>query len=180
VLYIQSGARQDVAFYLSRVRVHLAPVRGQNSIRPAAAGLLPPHSLSIDLYDPEIALVYARAVETIARSGGLVTGRAGGHRPTLPRPPHDFADSDLERCTMTYSGSLPSPSRHFEPNWRKCRAARLLGSLGSLTWGLSLGRERTRPTGIGSRALVRFQVGGTCPGPARPPLDAEALCSRPP
>jgi hypothetical protein len=56
---------------------------------------------------------YARAVETIARSGGLVTGRAGGHRPTLPRPPHDSADSDLERCTMTYSGSLPSPSRHF-------------------------------------------------------------------
>jgi hypothetical protein len=36
---------------------------------------------------------------------------------------------------MTYSGPLPSPSRHFESNWRKCRVARLLGSLGSLTWG---------------------------------------------
>jgi hypothetical protein len=33
------------------------------------------------------------AVETITRSGGLVAGRAGGHRPTLPRVPHDFADS---------------------------------------------------------------------------------------
>jgi hypothetical protein len=35
----------------------------------------------------------AAAVETIARSGGLVAGRAGGHRPTLPRAPHDFAGS---------------------------------------------------------------------------------------
>src|SRR5450759_4987499 len=35
----------------------------------------------------------ASAVETIARSGGMVTGRAGGQRSTLPRPPHDFADS---------------------------------------------------------------------------------------
>ena len=35
----------------------------------------------------------AAAVETIARSGGLLAGRAGGHRPTLPRAPHDFADS---------------------------------------------------------------------------------------
>ncbi len=35
----------------------------------------------------------AAAVETIARSGGLVAGRACGHRPTLPRAPHDFADS---------------------------------------------------------------------------------------
>ncbi len=35
----------------------------------------------------------AAAVETIARSGGLVAGRAGGHRPTLLRAPHDFADS---------------------------------------------------------------------------------------
>ena len=35
----------------------------------------------------------AAAVETIARSGGLVAARAGGHRPTLPRAPHDFADS---------------------------------------------------------------------------------------
>ncbi len=35
----------------------------------------------------------AATVETIARSGGLVAGRAGGHRPTLPRAPHDFADS---------------------------------------------------------------------------------------
>ena len=33
------------------------------------------------------------AVETIARGGGLVAGRAGGHRPTLPPAPHDFADS---------------------------------------------------------------------------------------
>ena len=40
----------------------------------------------------------APAVETIVRSGaGLVTGRAGGHRPTLPRPPFDFADSALAR-----------------------------------------------------------------------------------
>jgi hypothetical protein len=38
----------------------------------------------------------AAAVETIARSGGLVAGRAGGHRPTLPRAPHDFADSGTE------------------------------------------------------------------------------------
>ena len=35
----------------------------------------------------------APAVETIARGGGLVAGRAGGHRPTLPPAPHDFADS---------------------------------------------------------------------------------------
>jgi hypothetical protein len=35
----------------------------------------------------------AAAVETIARGGGLVAGRAGGHRPTLPSAPHDFADS---------------------------------------------------------------------------------------
>ena len=35
----------------------------------------------------------ASAIEPIARIGGLVAGRAGGHRPTLPRTPHDFADS---------------------------------------------------------------------------------------
>jgi hypothetical protein len=35
----------------------------------------------------------AAAVETIARGGGLVASRAGGHRSTLPRAPHDFADS---------------------------------------------------------------------------------------
>ncbi len=35
----------------------------------------------------------AAAVETIARSGGPVAGRASGHRPTLPRAPHEFADS---------------------------------------------------------------------------------------
>ena len=35
----------------------------------------------------------AAAVETIARRGRLVAGRAGGHRRTLPRAPQDFADS---------------------------------------------------------------------------------------
>ncbi len=40
-------------------------------------------------------MTLAAAVETIARSGSLVAGRAGGHRPTLPRAPHDFADSAL-------------------------------------------------------------------------------------
>ena len=39
----------------------------------------------------------ASAVETISRTGGLVGGRAGGHRPTLRRTPHDFADS-VQRC----------------------------------------------------------------------------------
>ena len=38
----------------------------------------------------------ASAIETIARIGGLVAGRAGGHHPTLLRAPHDFADSS--RC----------------------------------------------------------------------------------
>ena len=37
----------------------------------------------------------AAAVETITRSGARVAGRAGGHRPTLPRAPHDFADSNF-------------------------------------------------------------------------------------
>jgi hypothetical protein len=40
----------------------------------------------------------AAAVETITRGGGLVAGRAGSHRPTLPRAPHDFADSVYERA----------------------------------------------------------------------------------
>jgi len=39
----------------------------------------------------------AAAVETIARSGGLVAGRAGGHRSTPPRAPHNFADSTRPR-----------------------------------------------------------------------------------
>jgi hypothetical protein len=79
---------------------------------------------------------------------------------------------------MTYRDCALARHVIFEPNWRKCRVARLLGSLGSLTWGLSLGRERTRPTGIRSRALVRLQVGRSCPGPSPPPLDAEALRNR--
>jgi len=54
----------------------------------------------------------AAAVETITRSGRLVAGRASGHRPTLPRAPHDFADSgsDGETATserVTYSCSEP-------------------------------------------------------------------------
>ena len=35
----------------------------------------------------------AAAVETIARGGGLVAGRASGHRPTLTRRHPGFADS---------------------------------------------------------------------------------------
>ena len=38
----------------------------------------------------------AAAIEPIARIGGLVAGRVGAHRPTLPRTPHDVADSTDE------------------------------------------------------------------------------------
>jgi hypothetical protein len=75
--------------------------------------------------------------------------------------------------------TAPQPVTTFsELNWRKCRAA-CLRSLGSLTWGLSRGRERTRPIDIRSRALLRLQVGRACPEPSRPPIDAEALRNRP-
>jgi hypothetical protein len=40
------------------------------------------------------------AVETIARSGGLVAGRAGGRRPNLPRASHDFADSQRSELLL--------------------------------------------------------------------------------
>jgi hypothetical protein len=48
----------------------------------------------------------AAAVETIARSGGVVAGRAGGHRPTLPRAPHDFADSPKISLFLRFTTAL--------------------------------------------------------------------------
>jgi hypothetical protein len=58
------------------------------------------------------------AVETIARSGGLVAGRAGGHRPTLPRAPHDFADSfegNLAGPTTGPNSGTYTARLHFDP-----------------------------------------------------------------
>ena len=58
----------------------------------------------------------ASAIETVAPLGWLVAGRAGGHRPTLPRTLHDFADS-LEGLSPVGSrlGRLPYFSRVLSP-----------------------------------------------------------------
>jgi hypothetical protein len=58
----------------------------------------------------------------------VVVGQVASAR--LPRPHHDFAGSDFGGVRRpTADRSL---ARHviFKPNWGKCRAARLLGSLG--------------------------------------------------
>jgi hypothetical protein len=58
---------------------------------------------------------------------------------------------------MTYSGPLPSQSRHFYAELAEVPSGPFAGFVrGRLRGRLSLGREGTRPTGIRSRALVRL------------------------
>ncbi len=54
----------------------------------------------------------AAAVETITRCGGLVAGRAGGHRSTVPRAPHDFADSSQAAGEASHKRPRRAGSRH--------------------------------------------------------------------
>jgi amidohydrolase family protein len=68
----------------------------------------------------------AAAVETIARSGGPVAGRAGGHRPTLPRAPHDFADSARRLPDLSFVIDHLAKSRiahgPADPGWEEAMA----------------------------------------------------------
>ena len=79
----------------------------------------------------------AAAVETIARSGGQLAGRAGGRRPTLPRPPHDFEDSPPgpEAVVVKVYGVLPDalPASGRKRSRRGSRRMRSAASTGTWT-----------------------------------------------
>jgi len=103
----------------------------------------------------------AAAVETIARGGGLVAGRAGGHRPTLPPTLHDFADSNAlhdARICFVQVARMNGPGVRAlskgENRQRHCQAARSDARRAAVT-GARIGRASPRPTRPSRRSRSR-------------------------